>query len=86
MRAGARLVTLAPPAHRRRIAQCDAVVFVADGRFHLESIMIQNPEVRAYFKYDPYSRRFTVEKYAHADMHAARRDAIAKAQRAKKWG
>lgn len=29
-------------------AHSDALVFVADGRFHLESIMIQNPLVPAY--------------------------------------
>lgn len=29
-------------------ADTDALVFVADGRFHLESIMIQNPHVPAY--------------------------------------
>jgi 2-(3-amino-3-carboxypropyl)histidine synthase len=27
---------------------CDAIVFVADGRFHLEAIMIANPTVPAY--------------------------------------
>lgn len=29
-------------------ADTDALVFLADGRFHLESIMIQNPHVPAY--------------------------------------
>ena len=29
----------------------DALVFVADGRFHLESLMIRNPHVPA-FSYD----------------------------------
>ena len=28
--------------------QCDAIVFVADGRFHLEALMIANPTVPAY--------------------------------------
>ena len=32
----------------------DARVFVADGRFHLESLMIRNPHVPA-FRYDPSS-------------------------------
>ena len=26
----------------------DAIVFVADGRFHLEAIMIANPDIPAY--------------------------------------
>lgn len=29
-------------------AALDAVVFVADGRFHLEAIMIANPDIPAY--------------------------------------
>ena len=33
----------------------DAIVYVGDGRFHLESIMISNPLVPAY-RYDPYSK------------------------------
>ncbi|KAH8088709.1 hypothetical protein JL720_6662 [Aureococcus anophagefferens] len=36
-------------------ARVDAIVFVADGRFHLESIMIHNPDVPA-FRYDPYGK------------------------------
>lgn len=40
----------------------DAIVFVADGRFHLEAIMIANPTVPAY-RYDPYSRQLIIEKY-----------------------
>jgi 2-(3-amino-3-carboxypropyl)histidine synthase len=34
---------------------CDILVFVADGRFHLEAAMIRNPSVKA-FRYDPYSK------------------------------
>lgn len=30
----------------------DAIVFVADGRFHLEAIMIANPDIPA-FRYSP---------------------------------
>lgn len=66
--------------------ETDAVVFVADGRFHLESMMIQNPQVPAFYKYDPYSKRLTRETYAHAEMHELRRAAVAKARQAKKFG
>ena len=38
----------------------DAIIFVADGRFHLEAIMIANPSVPAY-RYDPYSKVGGVE-------------------------
>ncbi|KAH8072875.1 hypothetical protein JL721_3525 [Aureococcus anophagefferens] len=43
-------------------ARVDAIVFVADGRFHLESIMIHNPDVPA-FRYDPYGKVLTRERY-----------------------
>ena len=40
----------------------DCIVFVADGRFHLEAAMIQNPDLPAY-RYDPYSKIITSEGY-----------------------
>lgn len=63
----------------------DAIVYLGDGRFHLESVMIQNPEVAAY-RYDPYSRKFTREEYDHQEMQDLRRSAITEAKKAKKWG
>lgn len=63
----------------------DALIYVGDGRFHLESAMIQNPKLPAY-RYDPYSRKFTHETYNHDELHTLRRDAIAAAKRAKKFG
>ena len=63
----------------------DAIVFVADGRFHLEAIMIANPTVPA-FRYDPYLRALTREEYAHAEMRAARKSMVVRASRAEKWG
>lgn len=63
----------------------DAIIFIADGRFHLESIMIRNPEIPA-FKYDPYSKKFTIETYDTAAMHQIRHDAIDKARVARKFG
>ena len=63
----------------------DALVYVGDGRFHLESAMIQNPKLPAY-RYDPYSRKFTRETYNHHELHSLRRDAISTAKRAKKFG
>lgn len=62
-----------------------ALIYVGDGRFHLESAMIQNPKLPAY-RYDPYSRVFTRETYAHDELHTLRRDAIAAARRARKIG
>ena len=63
----------------------DLILYLGDGRFHLESAMIHNPDLPAY-RYDPYSRRLTAEKYDHAEMQTLRRDAIATARSAKRWG
>eukprot|EP00879_Flechtneria_rotunda_P022580 GHRR01023843.1.p1 GENE.GHRR01023843.1~~GHRR01023843.1.p1 ORF type:complete len:409 (+),score=119.22 GHRR01023843.1:233-1459(+) len=63
----------------------DALVFVADGRFHLEAIMIANPTLSAY-RYDPYSRKLTIETYDQEGMRVARRKAIQAAAAAKHWG
>jgi 2-(3-amino-3-carboxypropyl)histidine synthase len=40
----------------------DAIIYLGDGRFHLESVMIANPSVAAY-RYDPYAK--VVAKTAH---------------------
>ncbi|XP_042373535.1 2-(3-amino-3-carboxypropyl)histidine synthase subunit 1-like [Zingiber officinale] len=63
----------------------DAVVFVADGRFHLEAFMIANPEIPA-FRYDPFLGVLVLEKYDHEGMKRARKDAILAAREAKRWG
>lgn len=61
------------------------MVYVGDGRFHLESSMIHNPEIPAY-RYDPYSRKFTREYYDQKQMVAVRSDAIKTASNGKKIG
>uniref|UniRef100_A0A8C3U969 2-(3-amino-3-carboxypropyl)histidine synthase subunit 1 n=1 Tax=Catharus ustulatus TaxID=91951 RepID=A0A8C3U969_CATUS len=69
-----------------RLAQdTDAIVYLGDGRFHLESIMIANPGIPAY-RYDPYSKVFSQEHYSHERMHRARQDAIRTATSARCWG
>uniref|UniRef100_A0A8C5IWP3 2-(3-amino-3-carboxypropyl)histidine synthase subunit 1 n=1 Tax=Junco hyemalis TaxID=40217 RepID=A0A8C5IWP3_JUNHY len=69
-----------------RLAQdTDAIVYLGDGRFHLESIMIANPGIPAY-RYDPYSKVFSQEHYSHERMHRARQDAILTASSARCWG
>ncbi|KAL7166743.1 hypothetical protein ACSBR2_037422 [Camellia fascicularis] len=61
------------------------IVFVADGRFHLEAFMIANPKIRA-FRYDPYIGSLFLEEYDHKGMKESRRNAIVKAREAKNWG
>jgi 2-(3-amino-3-carboxypropyl)histidine synthase len=63
----------------------EALVFVADGRFHLEAIMMANPWLPAY-RYDPYGRVLTSESYDHQGMKEARRGAIERASGARHWG
>lgn len=64
----------------------DALVFVADGRFHLEALMIANPQLPAY-RYDPYGRVLTKESYDQEGMRASRRAAIEAARAAPGcWG
>ena len=62
-----------------------SLVYVGDGRFHLESIMISNPERTAY-RYDPYSKVLSREYYDHQRMRETRREAIARASKASKFG
>lgn len=53
--------------------------YLGDGRFHLESIMIANPTVPA-FRYDPYSKKLTRERYDHKYMQDTRNDAVVTAK------
>lgn len=55
------------------------MLFIADGRFHLEAAMIANPELRA-LRYDPYSKILTEESYEHDKMKAIRYQAIERAR------
>ncbi|KAF2309395.1 hypothetical protein GH714_001902 [Hevea brasiliensis] len=61
------------------------VVFVADGRFHLEAFMIANPDISA-FRYDPYLGKLFLEEYDHQGMKETRKRAIERAREAKSWG
>lgn len=63
----------------------DAVVYIGDGRFHLEAAMIANPKLRA-FKYDPYAKKLTEEFYDHERMLKTRHEAIQRAAGTGKFG
>jgi len=63
----------------------DIILYLGDGRFHLEAAMIANPSIPAY-RYDPYSRRLTREEYSYDEMLDSRSSAISQAKKAKKWG
>ena len=44
------------------IKDVDVLIYLGDGRFHLESAMIANPHLEA-FRYDPYSKILSREGY-----------------------
>lgn len=63
----------------------DILIYLGDGRFHLEAAMIANPKLEAY-RYDPYSKKFTIETYDHKEMRIIRQKAIEVGKKAKKIG
>eukprot|EP00045_Choanoeca_perplexa_P015472 m.195309 g.195309 ORF g.195309 m.195309 type:complete len:377 (-) comp17002_c0_seq2:3112-4242(-) len=63
----------------------DAIIYLGDGRFHLESVMIANPKLSAY-RYDPYAKVFSREGYDTERMHRNRQAAIETARKATKFG
>ncbi|ORM41964.1 Diphthamide biosynthesis protein 1 [Babesia sp. Xinjiang] len=58
------------------------ILFVADGRFHLESALIHNPGIKAY-RFDPFNKTVTEESYDISMLHATRQSAIQRARGAK---
>ncbi|KAK4635289.1 2-(3-amino-3-carboxypropyl)histidine synthase subunit 1 [Fulvia fulva] len=71
--------------HLSKEQNVDLILYLGDGRFHLESAMIHNPSIPAY-RYDPYSRRLTHETYDHEQLLSDRTTALTQARQAKKWG
>lgn len=63
----------------------DALIYLGDGRFHLEAMMIANPGIAAY-RYDPYSKMFSRETYSYQEMTKNRHAAIKKAEAAGTFG
>lgn len=66
-------------------ANCHTLVFVADGRFHMEAVMIRNPWLTRCVKYDPYNRALTRESYDYKGLLASRASAIQRAKEAQRW-
>lgn len=54
----------------------EAVFFICDGRFHLEAVMIANPFVKQFYKYNPYDKQLTAEEYEFDLMLRNREKAI----------
>ncbi|KAK9502638.1 hypothetical protein O3M35_011370 [Rhynocoris fuscipes] len=67
------------------VEDADVLVYLGDGRFHLEAAMIANPKLKAY-RYDPYEKKLTEEFYEHNTMLSQRKEAIDKAKLAGTFG
>nr|NVI70999.1 putative diphthamide biosynthesis protein 1 [Cucujiformia] len=67
------------------IPYTDIIIYLGDGRFHLEAIMIANPRIQSY-RYDPYKKEFTREYYDHDSMNSIREKAITESRKASKFG
>ncbi|KCZ76981.1 hypothetical protein H311_02013, partial [Anncaliia algerae PRA109] len=61
------------------------VFFIGDGRFHLESVMLSNPE-KIFYKYCPSIKKLFIEEYDHKKVILQRKEAISKFKLAKKIG
>ncbi|XP_076287176.1 diphthamide biosynthesis 1 [Lasioglossum baleicum] len=68
-----------------QIRCANVVVYIGDGRFHLEAVMIANPKLRA-FRYDPYEKKLTEEFYNHEEMLRTRLTAIDNAKETGTFG
>lgn len=62
----------------------DMVLYVGDGRFHLESFLIAHPGLPA-LQYDPYKKTLSKESYNTEEMRSMRREAIEKARHAQSF-
>ena len=61
------------------------VIFVCDGRFHMESAMIANPSLN-FYQYNPYTKIISLEKYDTKLMKEIRLSMINRAKNAKSVG
>jgi 2-(3-amino-3-carboxypropyl)histidine synthase len=59
--------------------QYDALLYIGDGRFHLEAMMLANPELPAY-RYDPYADILSQEFYDFDTLKSTRHSAILQVQ------
>ncbi|VWU50608.1 diphthamide biosynthesis protein 1, putative [Hepatocystis sp. ex Piliocolobus tephrosceles] len=55
------------------------IIFIADGRFHIESLMIHNPDF-CFYRYNPFDKTLSEEKYNYKLFHDIRKNEIKKCQ------
>ena len=59
------------------------IVFISDGRFHMEGAMIANPH-HNFYQYNPYEQKFTFEEYDFTKMIAVRKSQMALIKKSEK--
>lgn len=67
------------------IKDVESVISVGDGRFHLESVMVNNPTL-SFYKYCPFNRRLTRESYDFPRMLRTREREIEKFKAGRVYG
>jgi 2-(3-amino-3-carboxypropyl)histidine synthase len=55
----------------------DTVVYLCDGRFHMEAVMISNPN-HSFFQYNPYTKIMSIEQYDFKQMIEVRQSELAR--------
>ncbi|GFU52908.1 2-(3-amino-3-carboxypropyl)histidine synthase subunit 1 [Nephila pilipes] len=68
-----------------KIKKAQKVVFIGDGRFHLESAMIENPSLE-FYKYNPYDKKITREYYDYEKMTQIRHKEVQLAATSQTFG
>uniref|UniRef100_A0AC35U0H8 2-(3-amino-3-carboxypropyl)histidine synthase subunit 1 n=1 Tax=Rhabditophanes sp. KR3021 TaxID=114890 RepID=A0AC35U0H8_9BILA len=68
-----------------RIEGADVLIYLGDGRFHLESAMMHNPTLPAY-QYNPYNRVLSRERFEFKEMIGNRSKAVAIAEKVEMFG
>ena len=63
----------------------EIVIFIGDGRFHIESCMIRNPHL-TFYQYDPFKQQLTHEVYTTEEMKKIRKGQIEIAKDGKLFG
>ena len=53
----------------------EIVIFIGDGRFHIESCMIRNPHL-TFYQYDPFKQQLTHEVYTTEEMKRIRKEQV----------
>jgi 2-(3-amino-3-carboxypropyl)histidine synthase len=67
------------------LEEYQTVMYVGDGRFHLEAMMMANPD-RSFFKYDPYTHICTREELDFGALRAVRLESMQRAMESRHWG